>query len=120
MALSSGLKANHTMRCLDLNIPPGDDEFARSALTFLERLHRHADRGYSRMCRDILNSCVRNTEEAEKNIRNPESGHSGGSKRSLGKGVWGMIEDSELAKTIRQGNGTSVSHDRLRTYFWIF
>ena len=75
---------------------------------------------YSRMCRDILNSCVRNTEEAEKNIRNPESGNSGGSKRSLGKGVWGMIEDSELAKTIRQGNGTSVSHDRLRTYFWIF
>ena len=30
MALSSGLKANHTMRCLDVNIPPGDDEFARS------------------------------------------------------------------------------------------
>jgi len=32
MALSSGLKANHTMRCLDLNIPPGDDEFARSVV----------------------------------------------------------------------------------------
>jgi hypothetical protein len=30
MALSSGLKANHVMRCLDLNIPPGDEEFARS------------------------------------------------------------------------------------------
>jgi protein phosphatase 1 regulatory subunit 37 len=29
MALSSGLKANYTMRCLDLNIPPGDEEFAR-------------------------------------------------------------------------------------------
>lgn len=29
MALSSGLKANHTMRCLDVNIPPGDEEFAR-------------------------------------------------------------------------------------------
>ncbi len=27
--LSSGLKANHVMRCLDLNIPPGDEEFAR-------------------------------------------------------------------------------------------
>lgn len=29
MALSSGLKANHVMRCLDLNIPPGDEGFAR-------------------------------------------------------------------------------------------
>lgn len=29
MALSSGLKANHVMRCLDLNIPPGDEEFAK-------------------------------------------------------------------------------------------
>lgn len=29
MALSSGLKANHVMRCLDVNIPPGDEEFAR-------------------------------------------------------------------------------------------
>ncbi|KAF7984923.1 hypothetical protein HWV62_9827 [Athelia sp. TMB] len=82
MALSSGLKANHTMRCLDLNIPPGDDEFAR-------------------MCRDILNSCVRNTEEAEKIARNAEGAN--GSGRGLGKGVWGMIEESELAKTIREG-----------------
>lgn len=29
MALSSGLKANHVMRCLDLNIPPADEELAR-------------------------------------------------------------------------------------------
>ena len=29
MALSGVLKANHTMRCLDLNIPPDDEEFAR-------------------------------------------------------------------------------------------
>lgn len=29
MALSGGLKANHVMRCLDLNIPPDDEEFAR-------------------------------------------------------------------------------------------
>ena len=72
------------------------------------------------MCRDILNSCVRNTEEAEKNIKNPESGNTGGSGRSLSKGVWGMIEESELAKTIRQGNGTSVSHDRFRIYFRLF
>ena len=29
-SVSRGLKANHVMRCLDLNIPPGDEEFARS------------------------------------------------------------------------------------------
>ena len=29
MALSGSLKANHTMRCLDLNIPPSDEEYAR-------------------------------------------------------------------------------------------
>lgn len=29
MALSSGLKANHVMRCLDVNIPENDDEFSR-------------------------------------------------------------------------------------------
>ncbi|KDR79326.1 hypothetical protein GALMADRAFT_243316 [Galerina marginata CBS 339.88] len=83
MALSSGLKANHVMRCLDLNIPPGDEEFAR-------------------MCREILNSCVRNTEEAERASKHGD-GASVGSGRGLGKGVWGMIEESELAKSIRLG-----------------
>ena len=32
MALSGGLKANHVMRCLDVNIPPDDEEFARFVL----------------------------------------------------------------------------------------
>ncbi|KAH8103400.1 RNI-like protein [Cristinia sonorae] len=78
MALSSGLKANHVMRCLDLNIPPADEEMAR-------------------MCRDILNTCVRNTEDAEKS-----TAQDAGSGRGKGGGVWGMIEESELAKTFRQ------------------
>ncbi|KAJ3539631.1 hypothetical protein NM688_g6337 [Phlebia brevispora] len=87
MALSSGLKANHVMRCLDLNIPPGDEEMAR-------------------MCRDILNTCVRNTEEAEKashptHIEAP-------SGRGQGKGLWVMIEESELAKTFRQDEQKKV------------
>jgi hypothetical protein len=29
MALNQGLKSNHVMRCLDLNIPPSDEEMAR-------------------------------------------------------------------------------------------
>ncbi|KLO15169.1 RNI-like protein [Schizopora paradoxa] len=85
MALSRSLKANHVMRCLDLNIPPADEEYAR-------------------MCRDILNTCVRNTEEAERN--NPSSASSG---RGQAKGVWGMIEESELAKRLNAENDAQKS-----------
>ncbi|TFK50472.1 RNI-like protein [Heliocybe sulcata] len=92
MALSSGLKANHTMRCLDLDIPPGDEEMAR-------------------MCRDILNSCIRNTEEAERS--SAASAAYPGSGRGLGKGVWGLIEESELAKTIRKDEEKKVGSDLL-------
>ncbi|KAI0072487.1 RNI-like protein [Panus rudis PR-1116 ss-1] len=83
MALSHGLKGNHIMRCLDLNIPPGDEEMAR-------------------MCRDILETCTRNTEEAEKQTTNGESG------RGQSKGVWTMIETSELAKTFREDDKKKV------------
>jgi len=47
------------------------------------------------MCREILSTCVRNTEEADRAARGGESG------RKAGKGVWDMIEDSKLAKSIR-------------------
>ncbi|THG93260.1 hypothetical protein EW026_g7934 [Hermanssonia centrifuga] len=87
MALNSGLKANHTMRCLDLNIPPADEEMAR-------------------MCRDILNTCVRNTEEAEKASHPPHTEAISG--RGQAKGVWVMIEESELAKTFRKGDKQKV------------
>jgi protein phosphatase 1 regulatory subunit 37 len=29
MALNQGLKSNHVMRCLDLNIPPDDEKMAK-------------------------------------------------------------------------------------------
>lgn len=40
MAINSGLKANHTMRCLDLNIPPTDEEMARYVSHAFRRMHR--------------------------------------------------------------------------------
>lgn len=55
------------------------------------------------MCRDILNTCVRNTEEAERSSQAVSSG------RGLGKGVWGMIEESELAKTFKKDDEKKVS-----------
>ncbi|KAI0635207.1 RNI-like protein [Trametes polyzona] len=88
MALSSGLKSNHVMRCLDLNIPPTDEEMA------------------SRMCRDILESCIRNTEEAERASMGDAASIQSG--RGEAKGVWGMIEQSELAKSIREDDKKKV------------
>ena len=69
------------------------------------------------MCRDILNSCVRNTEEAERSsqLSSGTIGRGGGtgagtagSGRGLGKGVWNMIEESELAKSIRLNEENKV------------
>ena len=54
------------------------------------------------MCRDILNTCVRNTEEAERNSQTVASG------RGQGKGLWGLIEESELAKTFKKGEEKKV------------
>lgn len=103
MALSSGLKANHVMRCLDLNIPPADEQLARYAYGFgliscLTACHS--------MCREILNTCVRNTEEAERATQTAKSDIASG--RGQGKGVWGMIEESELAKTFREDDKKKV------------
>ena len=60
-----------------------------------------------RMCREILNSCVRNTEEAER-LSKVSEGASVQSGRGLRKGVWGMIEESELARSIRKGEEKKV------------
>lgn len=100
MALNSGLRANHVMRCLDLNIPPDDEEMARYVMLHLHKGFQTKVYLLRRMCRDILNTCIRNTEEAEWNAQ--LSSTSGASGRGQGKGVWGMIEESRLAKTLRK------------------
>ena len=52
------------------------------------------------MCRDILNTCVRNTEDAEKAVANGVGGDATPGRKTS---MWGMIEESELAKTFRGG-----------------
>lgn len=116
MALSRGVRGNRVMRCLDLCVPPGDEEFAR-------------------MCRDILNTCIRNTEDAEKSARAASEAANGTSNanaadsnansdgaatpsgtvsgRGQGKGVWNMIEESELAKSIRLDEEKRLESDIL-------
>ncbi|KAI6169874.1 hypothetical protein EDD17DRAFT_1785645, partial [Pisolithus thermaeus] len=80
MALSRGVQGNWVIRCLDLNIPPDDEEFAR-------------------MCREILNTCIRNTEAASKASK---AAATQTNEKDAGKGVWGLIEESELARSIRR------------------
>ena len=58
------------------------------------------------MCREILNTCTRNTEEAEKVSQAAAAQASG---KGSGKGVWGLIEDSELARSIRRDEAKVLS-----------
>ena len=66
------------------------------------------------MCREILNTCVRNTEEAERASKGGGVAVEGGRRVTASgigmgtKGVWGMIEESELAKSIRLDQGKKV------------
>ena len=61
------------------------------------------------MCREILNSCVRNTEEAERASKAHAGEAAGATSSGRGrKGIWGMIEESELAKSIRLKEGAKV------------
>ncbi len=55
------------------------------------------------MCREILSLCIRNTEEAEQASKTQAGGVAGAtsSGKGLRKGIWDMIEESELAKSIR-------------------
>lgn len=113
------------LRCLDLNIEPGNEEMAR-------------------FCRDILSVCVRNTEEAARAaglVGDEKGGGAGGGQgdadkaASAGdgasgaagagaraKGVWSMIEESELAKSIHSADDAArksikVTHGIL--FYWI-
>ena len=76
-------------------------------MLFLQKKKTWIDLDVLRMCREILNSCVRNTEEAER-LSKVSEGSTVQSGRGLRKGVWGMIEESELAKSIRMGEEKRV------------
>ncbi|KAJ3842459.1 hypothetical protein F5878DRAFT_555797 [Lentinula raphanica] len=55
LALAQGVKVNRTLRCLDVEVPPGVE-------------------GYARLSREILNTCIRNVEASERE----EQEHGGG------------------------------------------
>ena len=59
------------------------------------------------MCREILNTCVRNTEEADK-ASQASSDAASVTSTSKSRALWVMIEESELAKTFRQDEQKKV------------
>jgi len=85
MALAASIKLNHTLRCLDLSIPPNSAEFAR-------------------LSQDILQSCVRNTEIAQ------EKSAARGSK----SGIATPIYKSELVKDLQEYEKQSKSASTIR------
>ncbi|KAJ4500181.1 hypothetical protein C8R41DRAFT_531304 [Lentinula lateritia] len=60
MALAQGVKVNRTLRCLDVEIPPGVE-------------------GYAKLSREILNTCIRNVEASAR--EQAEQAERGGENR---------------------------------------
>ncbi|KAM0789324.1 hypothetical protein ACM66B_000160 [Microbotryomycetes sp. NB124-2] len=83
LALSVSVKMNHTIRCLDLNIPPNDADFAR-------------------LSQDILQCCIRNTEHAQ------EEASSGGKKVI----VAAPILNSTVARDLQTQQEAQVRRER--------
>ncbi|KDN36543.1 RNI-like protein [Tilletiaria anomala UBC 951] len=76
MALSVSLKMNRSLRCLDINIPPNNRDFAR-------------------LSQEILQSCVRNTEIAQQKAN----------QRGLKQPIPAPIYKSVVAKAAAQEQG---------------
>ncbi|KAK4048240.1 hypothetical protein OIV83_004945 [Microbotryomycetes sp. JL201] len=83
LALSVSVKMNHTVRCLDLNIPPNDSDFAR-------------------LSQDILQCCIRNTEHAQ------EEASSGGKKLI----VAAPILNSVVARDLQTQQEAQIRRER--------
>ncbi|KAK7451206.1 hypothetical protein VKT23_012542 [Stygiomarasmius scandens] len=91
MALAQGLKKNGVVRCLDLEVPPGDE-------------------GYARLCREILNTCIRNTEEAERVAQEAEEARAAEAETADGdEDTVVSTTTSTTTSTPATGNGTPVS-----------
>ncbi|KAJ4478833.1 hypothetical protein C8J55DRAFT_606423 [Lentinula edodes] len=71
MALAQGVKVNRTLRCLDVEVPPGVE-------------------GYAKLSREILNTCIRNVEASAR--EQAEQAERGGEDREQLDG-WNITKD---------------------------
>ncbi|SJX63211.1 uncharacterized protein SRS1_14035 [Sporisorium reilianum f. sp. reilianum] len=90
MALAVSLRMNRSLRCLDLNIPPNNPDFAR-------------------LSQEILQSCVRNTELAQQRAKQK------GLKQPIAAPIYKSVvaraarENDERLKAIETARVTAVS-----------
>ena len=90
MALAVSLRMNRSLRCLDLNIPPNNPEFAR-------------------LSQEILQSCVRNTELAQERAKQK------GLKQPVAAPIYKSVvaraarENDERLKAIETARATAIS-----------
>ena len=78
-----GLKANSTIRCLDLSIPPDNPELAE-------------------ISQRILQSCIRNTEIAASHIENGRT-----------ETIWAPIKRSTLVKDVKRAEDVRADAERI-------
>ncbi|KIJ49254.1 hypothetical protein M422DRAFT_247057 [Sphaerobolus stellatus SS14] len=71
-----------------------------------------------RLSREILSCCIRNTEEAEKSARAAGSDEPSG--RGAAKGVWSMIEESQLARGVNSSSPGERAHAKVRLLLFSF
>ncbi|SNX87305.1 uncharacterized protein MEPE_06015 [Melanopsichium pennsylvanicum] len=90
MALAVSLRMNRSLRCLDLNIPPNNPDFAR-------------------LSQEILQSCVRNTEHAQQRAKQK------GLKQPIAAPIYKSVvaraarENDERLKAIETARATAIS-----------
>ncbi|SPO23700.1 uncharacterized protein UTRI_03772_B [Ustilago trichophora] len=90
MALAVSLRMNRSLRCLDLNIPPNNPDFAR-------------------LSQEILQSCVRNTELAQQRAKQK------GLKQPIAAPIYKSVvaraarENDERLKAIETARATAIS-----------
>lgn len=90
MALAVSLRMNRSLRCLDLNIPPNNPDFAR-------------------LSQEILQSCVRNTELAQQRAKQK------GIKQPIAAPIYKSVvaraarENDERLKAIETARATAIS-----------
>lgn len=87
LAVSSGLKSNRIIRCLDISIPPNDGDLAELSQT-------------------ILQSCIRNTElaaAASKDVKHP---------RVAQEAIWGPIKKSTLVRQVKEADAARAQKER--------
>lgn len=82
LAVSSGLKSNKIIRCLDVSIPPNDPNLAE-------------------LSQSILQSCIRNTEIAAEALKE-------GKTRGAHEAMWRPIKKSALVRQVKAAESRRV------------